>query len=468
MRQAYSTAANITETRRRTYTSHTNPFEQSQLGRQLKHAEQPYLLLAVSRRNVLRDSFDQIWQRRRSELLLPLRLRLGERDSVDSADGIFESQEYLEIGQDLGGVQIEFFNAFCAAAFASETGMFQNLDGETGMSWFRPGSLQPTYMFELVGVVVGLAVYNGVTLPISLPDVFYRNLLRFAVGYGDLGDVELTPEAIKSGWPAQAKSLRVILALDSEEEVAGLGLDYSFPLEANGLRLSVHLPQELAERQTGVLEVISSSIAESHRLPCSEDTYLSGWRLTDSTHAPETVTAANKQQYIKDYVRWLTHLSVAPQLCAFRKGLLTVLDSHALALFTHAPTSLKALIEGSPHLDIRALRAATQYQGYDAEDRYIQKFWRIVESWPERKQLQLLKFVTAAERLPVGGAENVTFVISRAMVADTVERQGYMDRLPTTSTCFGTLFLPEYASKGMLERKLDVAIEWGGVGFGVG
>ena len=49
---------------------------------QLAYLEERYLLLDVSRDNVLRDTFDQLWQRRESELLRPLRVRLGEMVSI--------------------------------------------------------------------------------------------------------------------------------------------------------------------------------------------------------------------------------------------------------------------------------------------------------------------------------------------------------------------------------------------------
>ena len=74
---------------------------------QLEYLEDHYLLLNVSRGNVLQDALDQLWQRRRSELLRPLRVRLGEMDE-------------FEIGHDLGGVQIEFFNLVCKKLFRED------------------------------------------------------------------------------------------------------------------------------------------------------------------------------------------------------------------------------------------------------------------------------------------------------------------------------------------------------------
>ena len=67
---------------------------------QLAYLEEHYLLLSIRRDHVLLDAFNELWHVRRGGLLRPLRVRLGEMDE-------------LEIGHDLGGVQIEFFNLVC-------------------------------------------------------------------------------------------------------------------------------------------------------------------------------------------------------------------------------------------------------------------------------------------------------------------------------------------------------------------
>lgn len=78
---------------------------------QLKYFEENYLLLNISRGEVLKDAFDQLWQRRKGELFRPLRVRLGEMDT-------------FEIGHDLGGVQIEFFNLLCKELFRESARKF--------------------------------------------------------------------------------------------------------------------------------------------------------------------------------------------------------------------------------------------------------------------------------------------------------------------------------------------------------
>lgn len=80
-----------------------------------------------------------------------------------------------------------------------------------------------------------------------------------------------------------------------------------------------------------------------------------------------------------------------------------------------------------------------------------------MRGYPEDKQKQLLEFVTASSRVPVNGAESLTFVIEK-MTGDTLS-------LPGSSTCFSTLRLPEYETKEILQQKLDIALQHS-VGFG--
>jgi hypothetical protein len=153
----------------------------------------------------------------------------------------------------------------------------------------------------------------------------------------------------------------------------------------------------------------------------------------------------------------LTYRSVAPQLLAFRKGFHTCLERKSLHLFD--PTSLKNLVEGTQDIDISALKAATRYdEGYSVTHPTVIAFWSIVEQYDVDDRRRLLEFVTASERVPVTGFESMNFYIVRSG-CDT-------ERLPTSSTCFGKLMLPEYSSKEKMRRKLHLAIQ-NSKGFGV-
>ncbi|KAL9534696.1 putative E3 ubiquitin-protein ligase [Sphaerulina musiva] len=412
-----------------------------QLPPQLQHQEEHYMLLYVSRSNLLKDTFDQLWQRRKSELRRPLRVRMGADE--------------LDIGHDLGGVQVEFFNIVCKHIFSEEAQMFTT-DPQTGLSYFTAGSLQPLYMFELFGLLLALAIYNGITLPVRLPGVLYHVLC----------DVELPqPLAmIEDAWPTLARSLRSLLSEFVED------LEYAFPLEANGLRLScLHVENRHALLTGGRSELCihtaSPSSSACGAMPDITDMEHAwpGWKLTMSTSAaePPAVTPEHVEDYINAYSQWLCFDSVLPQLEAFIHGFRSsaLIDSQTLSLL--GPSHLQAYVEGMDMLNIHDLKAAVRYDGYVPTQKYILAFWRVVASWPPEKQKLLLKFVTATERIPISGASSLTFIIKRAY-PETLQA------LPTSSTCFGTLMLPRYPSTEIMAEKLSLALKFGAEGFGAG
>lgn len=339
-------------------------------------------------------------------------------------------------------------------------------DEQTGLSHFRPGSLQPLHMFELFGLLFALAIYNGITLPISLPWVYYRIL----VGYQGPERAQEAIEELRDGWPVLARSMESVLENDIPD------LEFAFPFEANGIHMQVLPPPTIfhddiifgqvvtahtihrgdAQLPRRILQVTSTT-PEVDFDEISEE--LPGWKLERAPSEPEEITRENKEKYVKAYASHIVYDSASPQWQAFERGFWgsDLIEQRHLRLFS--PAQLKLLVEGTSQLDITALRSATQYDGYSASDPYMNWFWRVVTSWSEAKQKQLLKFVTAAERIPITGG--LTFVIKRY---DSENKE----RLPTSSTCFGTLMLPMYRSERVLAQKLSLALKYGSEGFGTG
>ena len=70
---------------------------------------------------------------------------------------------------------------------------------------------------------------------------------------------------------------------------------------------------------------------------------------------------------------------------------------------------------------------------------------------------RLLEFVTASDRVPVGGMRNLQFTLQRNGVED--------GHLPSSYTCYGILLCPEYSGKEVLREKLAMALE-NSKGFG--
>lgn len=322
------------------------------------------------------------------------------------------------------------------------------VDPQTRMIWFRPAPLEPDWKFKMLGVLFSLAVYNGITLPVTFPLVFYQYLL------GHQDTTILIPDTIRDGWPSLAKSLDELLAWDNGDVGDVFMRDYTFSFDSFGQTVDVDMQafRKNAGPRTLGARLTPSDLSDPRWIRVASSA------TTEGVHADTPlVTNDNRDQFVRDYIAWLTHLSVSRQLGAFRAGFLTCLRSKSLKLFT--PATLRSLIEGSPSISIPALKAATRYEsGYFADHATIRQFWDVVGKYDEEDKKRLLEFVTASERVPVTGFQSMNFYIVRSGEDS--------EMLPTSSTCFGKLMLPEYANEGKLEEKLGLAIR-NSSGFGV-
>lgn len=92
-----------------------------------------------------------------------------------------------EQGVDEGGVSKEFFQLIVEEIFNPDYGMFTTQE-DTQMTWFNPTSFESDAHFTLIGIVLGLAIYNNVILDVRFSMVVYRKLLGRKGSFADLED----------------------------------------------------------------------------------------------------------------------------------------------------------------------------------------------------------------------------------------------------------------------------------------
>ena len=68
-------------------------------------------------------------------------------------------------------------------------GMF-TYNEDTRQFWFNPTSFENDAQFTLIGVVLGLAIYNNTIVDVHFPAVVYRKLMGKKGTFEDLGDVD--------------------------------------------------------------------------------------------------------------------------------------------------------------------------------------------------------------------------------------------------------------------------------------
>jgi ubiquitin-protein ligase E3 A len=174
------------------------------------------------------------------------------------------------------------------------------------------------------------------------------------------------------------------------------------------------------------------------------------------------VTATNRDEFVQVYIEFLLNQRIAPQFEAFERGFYRVCDRSMMTMFESCPSELEEVVCGTQTRDFEELRRSTVYEGnaVSGESEFIKWFWEVVMSFGEKKQRQLLQFVTGNDRAPVGGLGSLVpqFKI--------VKNGEHSNRLPTAHVCFNVLLLPQYASKEILADRLAKAIE-NDQGFGL-
>eukprot|EP00753_Platysulcus_tardus_P019998 PLAT7684.1.p1 GENE.PLAT7684.1~~PLAT7684.1.p1 ORF type:complete len:1089 (+),score=659.90 PLAT7684.1:30-3269(+) len=356
----------------------------------VRHLRSPFLVLEVARETMMQETLRLVSALSPVELKKPLKI-------------IFRGEE----GVDEGGLTKEFFTLLLTQLFDPAYGMYV-YDDKTRTYWFTRDALEGEDAFFLVGLLLGLAIYNGVRVDVRFPLVVYKKLLGLQPTLAD----------VKQAMPALGDGLQQLLDYEGDdlEDVFCTTFEASYD-------------SAFGERRTEEL------------LPGGADVY---------------VTQDNKHDYVSRYVRWLMTSSIAQPFEAFARGFVTVMDGPALHLFR--AHELEVLIAGVAHLDFAELRAVTQYEGYTADSPVVAAFWQVVQEMTLDEQRALLTFVTGSAKAPIGGLRKLLFKIQRAGPD--------CDRLPQAAVCFNLLLLPEYASKEKLRDRLSVAIREGR-GFGL-
>ncbi|CAH8853469.1 unnamed protein product [Trichobilharzia szidati] len=192
-----------------------------------------------------------------------------------------------------------------------------------------------------------------------------------------------------------------------------------------------------------------------------------------------SVTNDVKISYVHSVAHFRMYKQIRSQTASFIRGFYSILNPDWLAMFS--PPELQTLISGDcGSMDIDDLKQHTRYSGgFHSNHRVIRWLWDILRrDFDDRERSLFLKFVTSCSRPPLLGFANleppfcircVHYTNEDQDVGDTlgsvlkgflgvVGRREEVSRLPTASTCFNLLKLPNYSSRSALKEKLRYAI----------
>lgn len=183
-----------------------------------------YIVLNVTRENLVQDSLRELQRYSQSDLKKPLKIK-------------FHGEE----AEDAGGVRKEFFMLLLKDLIDPKYGMFKEFE-DSRVMWFADVTFETENMYFLIGVLCGMAIYNFTIINLPFPLALYKKLLSKPVDLSDLREMS----------PTEANSMQALLDYEGDDfkEVFDLTFEISRdiygesetkPLKPNGSNIAVTL-----------------------------------------------------------------------------------------------------------------------------------------------------------------------------------------------------------------------------------
>uniref|UniRef100_A0A671XSE4 HECT and RLD domain containing E3 ubiquitin protein ligase 4 n=1 Tax=Sparus aurata TaxID=8175 RepID=A0A671XSE4_SPAAU len=138
----------------------------------------PCLILIVRRENIVGDTMEVLRKSKNVDYKKPLKVIFVGEEAVDA-----------------GGVRKEFFLLIMKELLDPKYGMFRYYE-ESRLIWFSNKTFEDIDLFNLIGVICGLAIYNLTIVELHFPVALYKKLLKRKPTLDDLK--ELMPDVGRS------------------------------------------------------------------------------------------------------------------------------------------------------------------------------------------------------------------------------------------------------------------------------
>ncbi|PKU69547.1 E3 ubiquitin-protein ligase UPL5 [Dendrobium catenatum] len=307
------------------------------------------------------------------------------------------------------GVLREWFRLVCHAIFSPQHVLFLSCPNNPRRFFPNPGSgidsLHLKY-FSFVGRVIALALMHKIQIGITFDRAFFLQLSGKTITLEDIQDAD----------PFLYMSCKKILSMDDEIlDSDVLGLTFIREIEAHDSHRTVELCP-------GGMKIVVNS-----------------W---------------NRKEYVSLLIQNCFVTSIAEQIHHFSQGFSDIFSEtklHKLFFRSLDVEDFNKLLGGSDDaINVNDWKAHTEYGGYKEKDCQISWFWKIVEGMQDDQKRRLLYFWTSLRHLPVEGFGGLS---SKLLISRTLNSQ---NRLPTSQTCFYSLYLPQYSSISVMHDKIQL------------
>ncbi|XP_064107609.1 ubiquitin-protein ligase E3B-like isoform X1 [Macrobrachium nipponense] len=377
-------------------------------------------LITIRRARLVEDGYRQLASLSPQGLKGLIRVRFINEQGLDEA------------GIDQDGVFKEFLEETLKKVFDPSLNLFR-LTSEERLYPSPTSSLTENHLqlFEFTGRMLGKAVYEGIVIDCPFASFFLSQVLgeHQSSLYSSIDELpSLDPELYKS--------LTYIKHYDGD--VSDLDLTFSYDEDYLG-------------------QIITHELRPGGKAIA--------------------VTNDNKIVYIHLMAHFKMHTQIREQVISFIRGFRSIINPDWLSLFS-VPEFQRLISGDNVAVDLKDLRRHTQYYGgFHDKHRVVCWLWDILEKdFKEEERALFLKFVTSCSKPPLLGFTHLEppFSIRCVEVGDdedtgdtigsvirgffAIRKRDPVNRLPTSSTCFNLLKLPNYQKKSTLREKLRYAI----------
>ncbi|KAK5910182.1 hypothetical protein CesoFtcFv8_004042 [Champsocephalus esox] len=396
--------------------------EKESLGLVETNSASPHVThITIRRSRMLEDGYDQLRRLPPNSIKGVIRVKFVNDLGVDEA------------GIDQDGVFKEFLEEIIKKVFNPALNLFKTTSGNERLypsptSYIHENHLQ---LFEFVGKMLGKAVYEGLVVDVPFASFFLSQVMghHHTTFYSSIDELPSLDSEFY-------KNLTSIKRYDGD--IGDLGLTLSYDEDVMG------------------------------QLVCHE--LIPGGKTM-------TVSNENKISYIHLMAHFRMHTQIKEQTAAFIRGFRSIINPEWLHMFS-TPEVQRLVAGDNAEIDLDDLKKHTVYYGgFHSSHRVIIWLWDILSSdFTSEERAMFLKFVTSCSRPPLLGFAYLKppFSIRCVEVSDdqdtgdtlgsvlrgffTIRKKEPGGRLPTSSTCFNLLKLPNYSKKSILRDKLRYAI----------
>lgn len=181
-----------------------------------------YILLNVTRENIVEDTIRELSHYTSADLMKPLKVKFAGEEAEDA-----------------GGVRKEFFMLLLKDVLDAKYGMFKYHEDSRAI-WFAEDSFESEEMYKLVGILCGLAIYNFTIINISFPLALYKKLLNEKPNLSDLKELSpILAQSMQKILDYEDGDMADVFCLTFEVTRTYFGENRIFELKPNGSNVQV-------------------------------------------------------------------------------------------------------------------------------------------------------------------------------------------------------------------------------------